>query len=204
MRTVLSKTDQQDIKSVTYRSILGSLIYLSRVTCPDMPTILTIFRKYQSDLSMEGWKAIKHLLRYLKSLAQFGILIPTYTAKPGLMAESDADWARDKSKRRSRSGYKIQYNRALVSCTSKLQTTTAFSSSKATFSGLSWPFCEIGWLRKLFGKVLGEQLPKTTIYQDNLGCINWTEHVKGLRLINHVILCYYYVRSDVELDRQNC
>lgn len=33
------------------------------------------------------------------------------------------------------------------------------------------------------------------MYQDNLGCINWTESVHGLRNVKHVGIKYHYVRD---------
>ena len=38
----------------------------------------------------------------------------------------------------------------------------------------------------------------TTVYQDNLGAIRWTEEVQGLRNVKHVVLRYQFVRESVE------
>lgn len=36
------------------------------------------------------------------------------------------------------------------------------------------------------------------MHQDNLGCINWTESVQGLRKVKLVRICYHYLRELVQ------
>lgn len=43
------------------------------------------------------------------------------------------------------------------------------------------------------------QASLATIYQDNLGSINYAEHIKGLRKVKHLDIKYFYVRESVEL-----
>lgn len=109
------------MESVSYGSILGSLIYLSTRTRLHIFTAVSMLGKFQSNPSMKDWKTLKHLLWYLEGTVEFEILVRKTTDKLGLMAWSDADWARGKSNGRSRSGFIIQFNGALIIWVSKLE-----------------------------------------------------------------------------------
>ena len=52
-------------------------------------------------------------------------------------------------------------------------------------------------MREVLAELGQEQANPTTVYQDNLGTISWTEEVQGLRNVNHIGIKYYYVREMV-------
>lgn len=83
------------------------------------------------------WKVLKQLLCYVQGTVQFGILLPMHNECTVLRAYSNADWARDKSTRRSRSGVLIFDFGATISWHSKLQKSTATSIEEAEFPALA-------------------------------------------------------------------
>lgn len=181
-----------------YLHILGSLIFLSTRTRPDISTAVSMLGKFQQDPSPKDWKAMTHLLRYLKGTAHMGIWTPTDSQKTDLQAWTDADWARDEELRRSRSGYLLMYGTKPVLWTSRLQAATALSTSEAEFAALASCAHDVVWIRSIIGDNDKDLLTVTTIYQDNLGAITWKNHVQGLRKVKHVSLRYHYVRSVAE------
>ena len=52
---------------------------------------------------MEHWKSMKAVTRYIVGTLDYGVLLPS-GQEALLEASSDADWAHDHHKRRSRSG----------------------------------------------------------------------------------------------------
>ena len=94
-RTPTTENVRQQMSVVPYRSVLGSLIYLSTRTRPDISTAVSLLGKFQSDPTPNDWKALKHLLRYLKRTIRSGIFIPRHSVNKTLDAYSDADWRRD-------------------------------------------------------------------------------------------------------------
>lgn len=89
-----------------YRSALGSLIYLSVCTRPDISFVVSKLSQYVDDPTKEHWNTVEHVFRYLKGTAeQIFYLKRNDTSKLGLTVHSDADWASDKTDRRSISGY---------------------------------------------------------------------------------------------------
>lgn len=105
-------------------------------TRPDISTAVSMLGKFQSDPSPAHWKALKYLLRYVAGTTDFGLFLPSGKAKSDVQAWSDAYWARDHSKRRSRFGFLLAINRGPVIWSSKHHTATAESTTEADFSAL--------------------------------------------------------------------
>lgn len=54
------------MEGISYRSILGSLIYLSKRTRPGIATAVSMLEKYPGDPTPKDWNEMKHLIRYLR------------------------------------------------------------------------------------------------------------------------------------------
>ena len=159
---------------------------------------VSMLGKFQDDPAPRHWKALKHVCRYVKGTADMGIIFPRRTDRVGLQAWSDADWARDESHRHSRSGYLISYDESPILWSSRLQTATALSTTEAEFTALSSCVRDVIWLRAVLSELgMTSRLP-TTVFQDNLGAIAWTDEVQGLRRVKHVGIRYHFVRGSVE------
>lgn len=194
-------SQRQEMSTVPYRQVLGSLIYLSTRTRPDIATAVSMLGKFQADPVSSDWKALKHLLRYLKGSLDYGILFPYQSDSHGLEAWSDADWARDESARRSRSGVFVAYSGCPIIWMSKMQTATATSTAEAEFGALSVAVREVVWTRNVLAEIDFPEKAETVIWQDNLGAISWTEKVQGLRRVKHVGIRYHFVREAVDSGR---
>lgn len=92
---MVSDKIRKEMTMVPYRSLLGSLIYLSTGTRPDIATAVSLLGKFQCDPTPADWKALAHLLRYLQRIVLFGILIPWNAVNKGLDVYSDAVCARN-------------------------------------------------------------------------------------------------------------
>ena len=53
------------MEKVPYREAVGSLLWLSNGTRPDISYAVSQVAKYMSNSGMEHWKAVKRILRYL-------------------------------------------------------------------------------------------------------------------------------------------
>lgn len=119
----------EEAQNVSNRHVLGSFLYLSSRTRPDISTAVSIIGKLQSNPGPKHWRAMKHSIRYLVSITEDGPLILNGSEKPILKVWSDADWTRDLSKRSSRTVYDVTFNSGPIIWCSKLQTATAESTS---------------------------------------------------------------------------
>jgi hypothetical protein len=52
-------------ENVPYRELIGSLLYLTRSTQPDLPFTMGVLSRFLSAPRESHWGAAKHVLRYL-------------------------------------------------------------------------------------------------------------------------------------------
>ena len=105
-------------------SALGAILYL-RLTRPDLMVAISILAKFMQNPTMDHWRAIKDVLRYVKGSLGRGLLY----ASSGLTLQQpwklrlwvDSDYATCPDTRRSRAGFLIFLNKNLVSFNSVQQ-----------------------------------------------------------------------------------
>lgn len=83
------------------QSAIGSLMYLSVSTRPDIAYVVCNLARFSSEPTKEHWTTLKHVLHYLKGTPNYGIL---YSQKDTVecVGFSDTDWAEDINNRKSR------------------------------------------------------------------------------------------------------
>ncbi|KAJ9561704.1 hypothetical protein OSB04_006864 [Centaurea solstitialis] len=99
----LSKNSGDNVAQVEYSRIIGSLMYLISCTRHDLAYAISRPSRYTSNLSVEHWKRITKLLRYLRYTREYGL---HYVRYPAVIERcSDANWISDIKDSRSTSGY---------------------------------------------------------------------------------------------------
>lgn len=121
------------------REAIGSLIYLTTFTRPDLCFVVSKLSQHLAHPTDEYWVTVKHVLRYLKGAADKQLCFRMSTEDLGLQAYSDADWAADTKDRRSTSGYCISLSKdsSLVLWKTKKQPTVALSTCEAEYMALA-------------------------------------------------------------------
>ena len=69
----LVKNRGDSVSQDKYTQIIGSLIFLTNCTCPDIAYTIGRLSRYTHNPSIEHWDAISKLLRYLKGTFDFGL-----------------------------------------------------------------------------------------------------------------------------------
>ena len=135
---VLEKaTDQCELFDVdNYQSAVGSLLYLCTKTRPDITFAVCNVSKFCSRPTTKHWSAVKRIFRYLKGTYNFGIVYDKTNVNE-CIGFSDADWAGDKTDRKSMSGYCFKIGSGLVSWRSNKQSCIALSTAEAEYVALS-------------------------------------------------------------------
>ena len=195
------------------RRLIGSLLWLSQGTRPDLSTITNILARFQNNPSVGHLKAAKYAIRYLKGTKEYGIQFCSNTNidllsfvnfpldRINLTGIADANWGpQDQSipksgkkypdlelfKSRSISGHIIVLHGPLH-WQSKHQTITARSSAEAEIYATDQCVKDLIYLRNILQDMqLLDLIPKKTkIYNDNMACVSWSKSktTKGLRYI---------------------
>ncbi len=98
-------TDESQVVDASRdQSAVGSLLYLSGWTRPDIACAVNNVARFCSRPTSEYWTAVKRIFRYLKGTSQFGLLY-VKGKNEVLSVCSDADWTGDINDRKSTSGY---------------------------------------------------------------------------------------------------
>ena len=184
-----------------YMSIVGSLLYASMVSRPDITYSVQALSRHFQSTGPEHLVAAKRVLKYLKGTIDKGIIYrghkdPDHSTS--LIGYSDSDWGSDIDTRRSTTGYIFTLNSGAISWGSKLQPTVALSSAEAEYMAVSSAVQEGVHLRQLLGD-LGYRLDEpTTIYEDNMGCIALSNNPVFHKRTKHIDIRYHFVRERVE------
>ena len=99
----LSKNRGEGISQVEYARIIGSLMYLTNCTRPDLAYTVRKLNRYTSNSGTDHWKGIVRVHRYLRYTRNYGL---HYTRYPEVLEGfSDANWISDVKDSKFTSGY---------------------------------------------------------------------------------------------------
>ena len=105
--------------------------YATMCTRLDICYVVGMVSRYQANLGMIHWKAVKRILRYLKGTMDYSLC---YQGKElRLVGYSDVDQASDLDERKSTSGYIFLLNNGVISWKSKKQTCITLSTMEIEF-----------------------------------------------------------------------
>ena len=145
----LQKDDgvSRPVDTISYQSIVGSLLYAAITTRPDIAQAVGVVSKFCANPTQSHLTAAKRILRYLKGTVYLGLSYKK-CADGNLIGYSDADWAGDVDDRHSTSGNVFLLAKGAVSWLSKKQATVALSTAEAEYVALSTATQEAIWLHR--------------------------------------------------------
>ena len=129
-----------------YQSAVGSLLYLSTKTRPDIAYAVGNVVYFSSKPTQTHWIAVKRIMRYLNGTPDFGLL---YLAIDNIAGFSDADWAGDHDDQKSTSGSVFMMSDAVISWNIKKQTCVALLTAETEYIALAKAGQESTWLQRL-------------------------------------------------------
>eukprot|EP00798_Chlamydomonas_sp_ICE-L_P027385 gene27385-biopygen3230 len=182
-----------------YISLVGSLIYLSTCTRPDIAYAVSCLSRFSAVPTRAHWKAAKRLLLYLKLHKDWGLCY-SHTPVFDLTVFSDASFGEDKLTRRSQTGISILVGGTLVHWISKRQVTPAVSTAESEYKALSNAAREVQWIKQLRND-LGLPCTLVTIQCDSQGALSWTGDWKLEPKAKHIDIIHHYIKCLVEDKR---
>ncbi|KAK4401281.1 Retrovirus-related Pol polyprotein from transposon RE1 [Sesamum angolense] len=186
----------QKVDGSMYRSLIGSLLYLT-ATRPDIMFATSLLSRFMQSPSQVHYAAAKRILRYLRGTKDFGIWYKS-TNDAKLLGYTDSDWAGSVDDMKSTSGYTFSLGSGIFSWASKKQATVAQSSAEAEYIAAAATSNQAIWLRRILEDIGDKQEEPTTIYCDNKSAIAITKNPVQHSRTKHINIKYHSARSNYQ------
>lgn len=189
--------DGQMVDTTEYRSIVGSLRYLTH-TRPDITYAVGVVSRFMERPTVKHQQAVKHILRYVKGTVNHGLAYARSGTRKVITGYTDSDLAGDVVDRRSTGGMCFYLNESLVSWASQKQRVIALSSCEAEYMAATTAACQSIWLRGLLREISGQQVGAVVLCIDNKSAIELMKnHVLHGRS-KHIDVRFHFIRECIE------
>lgn len=206
LNTKLSKEDgDQPINEKEYRSLVGSLLYLT-ATRPDLMFAASLLSRFMSKPSQTHFGVAKRVLRYIKGTINHGIYFAGGVGS-NLIGYSDSDWAGSVDDMKSTSGYLFTLGSGAFCWNSKKQEVVAQSTAEAEYIAASSAVNHAVWLRKILNDLAKSQDDPTTIMVDNQSAIAVAKNAVDHGRTKHIKVKFHAIRQaekEGEVHLQYC
>ncbi|KAK2993342.1 hypothetical protein RJ640_002711 [Escallonia rubra] len=191
----LHMDEGEDIKDPTkYRQLIGSLIYLT-LTRPDIAQAVGMVSRFMQAPKKPHLEAARRILKYLQGTIDFGIMYRRGGYK--INGFCDADYAGDKSTRRSTTGYCFNLGSGAISWCSKRQPTVSLSTTEAEYRAAAMAAQESTWLAMLFKELHQHVDCPITLHCDSESAIKLAENPVFHARTKHVEVQHHFIREKV-------
>lgn len=203
-----NEEEEKVMKSVPYQRTIGQLIHLMVTSRPESAFAIGQLARFTSNPGPEHWKAVIHLLLYLKGTIDQGVILggEGYETKQKLIASlriySDSDWASNEDSRKSTTGYAVMLAGGMIMWGSKCQKSVSLSSMEAEYIAIGSAVKEAIWIRRIMNEMLNLQIPSVPIYvvTDSQGAIELANHNSKAPATKHIALRYHFIRDHLNKE----
>jgi hypothetical protein len=183
------------MKKMPYREAIGSLIYTSIATCPDITFTILTLSQFLENLGEVHWDVVKHIFHYLAGTKDLQL---TYGGEwHNLIGYTDADGALQ-THRHAISGHAFLIDSGAVSWSSRKQELMMLSTAKAEYIMAMHTAKEAIWLRHLIRELFPNSLTPTTLFCNNQAmlklAIDNNYHVQT----KHINIRYHFIRQVIK------
>lgn len=191
----LDCTNCKKVDPKTFQSIIGSLMYLSVTTRPDIMHSVCKLAQFNVNPHIEHLNAAKHIIRYLKMT--LNLTLTYFQSGERLRAFADADWAGSCDDRKSFTGYVFVLGGAAINWESRKQKSVALSSTEAEYVALSSAAKELIHLKTLLIDLGFSTLVNGPIelFGDNLSAQQIVKNPVHHSRTKHIDIKFHHIRD---------
>jgi hypothetical protein len=187
-----TEKEKEEMTRCPYQNLIGSLMYLSVSTRPDISYAVSCLSQYNTCFGKEHWIAAKRVLRYLKGTRDYGLVYEKNVED--IIGFADADWGANPDDRKSYTGYIFIFANCSVSWEARKQQTVALSSTEAEYMALSDATKEAIYLRRFLKEVLNID-KQIQIMNDNQGARSLAQNPIQHSRTKHIDIRHHFIRE---------
>lgn len=185
-----------------YQGIVGALLYLARMSRPDIMLAVCQLSRHSSDPREPHYIAAKRVLRYIRGTGHLGLRFSiTPAMRKGeriIQVFTDADWAGDTNGRKSVSGTLVCLDGNLISWRSKTQKCVALSSCESELYAAVEGVKEALWLNNFLDEIHVQVKLPIQLYMDAQSAEKVLSSKSFRDGTKHVQTKHYFVRDLVQ------
>ena len=209
LRPAANDIEREKASRLPYLQLIGSLLYLSCMTRPDISYHMSILCSFMHDPTVEAYDAAIHLLQYIASTSHAQIKFTGHTTpfnglprevhdqvskNHGFVAYSDASWHKPDKLGFNMFGFVIYFYGGPISFTSKRLKIVALSSAEAEYAAASYTCKEISFVRNVCNDLDVPLDGATVLAVDNEAAIKIVENMGVTGRNKHFDDSLHYIR----------
>ncbi|GKE14175.1 putative ribonuclease H-like domain-containing protein [Tanacetum coccineum] len=194
-KPLLKDADGEDVDEHLYRSMIGSLMYLTS-SRPDIMFAVCACARFQVNPKVSHLHVVKRIFRYLKGQPKLGLWYPK-DSPFDLVAFTDSDYAGASLDRKSTTGGCQFLGCRLISWQCKKQTVVANSTTKAEYIAASNCCGQVLWIQNQMLDY-GYNFMHTKIYIDNESTICIVKNPVFHSKTKHIEIRHHFIRDSNE------
>nr|GEV83920.1 hypothetical protein [Tanacetum cinerariifolium] len=191
-KPLLKDPDGEDVDIHIYRSMIGSLMYLSS-SRPDIMLYVCVCAHFQVTPKVSHLHAVKRIFRYLKGKPHLGLWYPK-DSPFNLVAYFDSDYAGASLNRKSTTRCYQFLGCRLISWQCKKQTVVATSSTEAEYVTAASCCAQVLWIQNQLLDY-GYNFMHTMIYIDNSSTIYIIKNPVLHSKTEHIEIRHHFIRD---------
>ncbi|GJT32949.1 putative ribonuclease H-like domain-containing protein [Tanacetum coccineum] len=191
-KLLLKDEDGEEVDVHLYRSMIGSLMYLTS-SRPDIMFAVCACARYQVNPKVSHLHAVKRIFRYLKGQPKLGLWYPK-DSPFDLVAYTDSDYAGASLDRKSTTGGCQFLGSRLISWQCKKQTVVANSTTEAEYVAASSCCGQVLWIQNQLLDY-GYNFLHTKIFIDNNNTICIIKNLVFHSKTKHIEIRHHFIRD---------
>ena len=176
--------------------LVGSLLWLSRLTRPDISFAVANLSQYTADTTMTPYVLAYRILRYIRGTTDYGIEFSAGDLT-NLRAYVDADFGSCVKDRKSQSGFIFFLTGGPISWLSKKQSVVALSTTESEIYALSKAIQEAMYLMNAFHDLQIKFSTPISILEDNSQTITRAKTSINSKFLKHIDIRHKFINEKV-------
>jgi hypothetical protein len=183
------------MKKMPYREAIGSLMYASVATHPDITFTISTLSQFLENPGEAHWDVVKRVFHYLAGMKDLQL---TYGGEwHDLIGYTDTDGA-SQPHRHAISGHAFLIDSGAISWSSKKQELMMLSTAKAEYITAMHAAKEAIWLRHLIRELFPNSLSPMTLFCDNQATLKLTIDNNYHACTKHINIHYHFIHQVIK------